>query len=199
MPLYIVLIANVIIFVLIFRVLIRNRLRQRKRFVAEGANSKTVLKVNIRLAVSVFSVSSVFGLGWIFGVFIIRDAAPFFRYVFVICNAYQGVLFSILIIIIGMDGRKFWTQLFNRSQSSVNEMVVLPQSGKNTLVRQEKPNTSDKDTTQDTDRSAHEGKYETKNMASEMSTLFCNEDTTRADSSLKVAAMEDVEIVISYT
>lgn len=183
---YIVLIANVIIFIVIFRVLVRNRLRRRKRLDTDETNSKTVLKVNIRLAVSIFSVSLVFGLGWILGVFIIRDAAPVFRYVFVICNTYQGFLFSILIIMIGMDGRMFWTKLFNRSsvaQSSVakcsrNEMLMSPQSNfdrRNSIMPREKLKTTDNGP----------------------STLFRNKDTAHTDTLMSMAAKEDVVIVVS--
>ncbi len=74
---------------------------------------------NVKLALGIFSVSIVLGLAWIFGVLIVNDAAIVFRYFFVICNTFQGFVFFLFIVLVGTEGRAFWTNSINRNVKKV--------------------------------------------------------------------------------
>ena len=107
-PVILMLLFNTFVFVAVLIVLIRKIITDKER---NGANFKLVL--------GIFSISIVLGLAWIFSAFIINDSAIYFRYLFVICNTFQGFIFFVFIVIIGTEGRGFWTGLCRRNMKRV--------------------------------------------------------------------------------
>ena len=124
-PIYLILIVNFIIFIPIVRVLIRNAIRRRKMLARDDKKGKA--EVSVKTAMGVISVSVVFGLGWVFGAFTVEDAADVFRYLFVICNVFQGFVFFVFIVIIGPDGREFWRTLL---RLQLRKMMSFSSTGK---------------------------------------------------------------------
>lgn len=85
---------------------------------ANKADKKQMVQISSKTVLAVFSVSVVFGLSWVFGAFIVEEVAPVFRYLFVICNVFQGFFFSFFTVIIGSDGREFWLNLLKLKKKS---------------------------------------------------------------------------------
>ena len=62
-----------------------------------------------QLLISVFGITFLFGMSWVFGAFTISDASPVFKYLFAIFTTSQG--FFIFFCIIGKEGRELWINL----------------------------------------------------------------------------------------
>ena len=88
-------------------------------------STSTSNTLNIKLFIGIFSISIVLGLTWIFGAFIFDDVV---RYLFVIFNSSQGFLFFIFIVVIGTEGRAFWTNTLR-----INKVIKRPLNNAYTL------------------------------------------------------------------
>ena len=106
MPLGVVMVFNVIMTVIAFRVVVKQN--QKKFF--QGGN-KLHKKIFFRNFVSITWLIVLFGLGWLFGLLTIREASHVFQYLFVILNAFQGFYFFIFICLNQKEARDFWMQI----------------------------------------------------------------------------------------
>ena len=64
-----------------------------------------------QLLISVFGITFLFGMSWVFGVFTISDASPVFKYLFAIFTTLQGFFIFIFFCVIGKEGRELWINL----------------------------------------------------------------------------------------
>ena len=75
---------------------------------------KSVVRSSARNAISIGGVMLLFGLAWIFGVLTFNSPVrTVFLYLFVICNAFQGFLLSLNLILLNEDGRHAWMYLLS--------------------------------------------------------------------------------------
>lgn len=84
-------------------------------------------EINIKTVLGIISVSVVYGLGWVFGAFTIGEAQEVFAYLFVICNVFQGFIFSLFIVVVSPDGRDFWRNLL---KLNLRKIISFHSTGK---------------------------------------------------------------------
>ena len=111
-PIFAILIVNVVIFVLVIGVIIRqtrNKLDRTK----EQMNKKTA----IRLVISIAGIMFLFGLTWLFGALTVTGfgsvtASFAFQVLFVICNTFQGFFIFLFFCVFNKEARDLWIELF---------------------------------------------------------------------------------------
>ena len=112
-PIFAILIVNVVIFVLVIGVTIRQT-RHKLNRTNEQMNKKTA----IRLLISIAGIMFLFGLTWLFGALTVtglRDttASTVFQVLFVICNAFQGFFIFFFLCVFNNDARDLWLELLS--------------------------------------------------------------------------------------
>lgn len=106
-PLFTVIIFNVIVFILVARVIIK----QAKRSISRAKEKKKNLNVTVKTLITIVSVMLMFGFSWLFGALSIADAALVFQFLFVIFATSQGFCLFVFFCVIGKDAREEWKRL----------------------------------------------------------------------------------------
>ena len=110
-PIFAILLFNVVIFVLVIGVLIRNTLSHSKTL--KNGNGK----ITVRLLISITGVMFLFGLTWLFGALTVTGfgssgASTAFQVIFVMLNAFQGFFIFLFFCVFSKDARESWLEVF---------------------------------------------------------------------------------------
>jgi len=103
-PIYAIITFNGIAFVLVIRVLIKQKNKRKSRCESD-------ISSHIKTMASIVSIMVVYGIFWLTGVLNVREAAIYFQWPFLILNVFQGVLIFLLIGI--FNTYKEWIALFS--------------------------------------------------------------------------------------
>lgn len=119
-PSCIILLANLIVFIMVTKVLFTPRMTTSIHI---NRNSYTVTAAQVRGA---FTVMVLLGVTWIFGAFAVGDAKLVFQYLFCIANSLQGFLIFIVRCLHYHEARNAWLQLFQTGTLKKYRGVVPP-------------------------------------------------------------------------
>lgn len=111
-PLYAIIFFNIVAFVLVIRVLVVQSMQKQKR--TQGPNRESDVKAGIRVAISMVSVTMLFGLFWLLGVFSVSKAAAYFEWPFIVLNTSQGIIIFLFLGV--LNSHKEWKSLFVRKK-----------------------------------------------------------------------------------
>ena len=100
-PILAILIFNFVVLVMVIRVIITHSK-------SKDTSARHTAK---QLLISVFGITFLFGMSWVFGAFTISDASPVFKYLFAMFTSSQGFFIFIFICVIGKEGRELWINL----------------------------------------------------------------------------------------
>ena len=112
-PIFAILLINIVIFVLVIGVIIK---QTRKKL--DRTKEKMDMKTTIKVLIGIAGVMSLFGLTWFFGALTVtgfRDtkASIAFQVLFVICNAFQGFFIFLFFCVFNKDVLKSWLELLS--------------------------------------------------------------------------------------
>ena len=113
---------NLIVFIMILRILIRHSYLKLKK-----TKQDRKVKGIVKTLISLFSITAMFGLQWLFGALTIADASLAFQWLFVIFCTLQGFFLFFFFVIVGKDARDEWLKLLNigRKRRSVFSQSVF--------------------------------------------------------------------------
>ncbi|KAH6923289.1 hypothetical protein HPB50_026514 [Hyalomma asiaticum] len=112
-----ILFVNLIVFIMVTKVLFKPRMagasssksaNQNSTSGSGAANSLPITAAQVRGA---FTVMTLLGVTWIFGVFAVGEARTVFQYVFCVCNSMQGFLIFVVRVLQYPEARAAWSQL----------------------------------------------------------------------------------------
>ncbi|KAH6923132.1 hypothetical protein HPB50_023466 [Hyalomma asiaticum] len=114
-----ILFVNLLVFIMVTRVLFKPRMAEANTKSANhtscsasspsgGADNPPITAAQVRGA---FTVMTLLGITWIFGVFAVGEAKTVFQYVFCVCNSMQGFLIFVVRVLQYPEARASWTQL----------------------------------------------------------------------------------------
>lgn len=117
-----ILFINLLVFIMVTRVLFTPRMAAKSTAAsnsnsAANAGSPTAPSPPLITAVQVrgaFTVMTLLGVTWIFGVLAVGEARTVFQYVFCVCNSMQGFLIFIVRVLQYPEARSAWLQLITR-------------------------------------------------------------------------------------
>ena len=112
-PIFAILIVNVVIFVLVIGVIIRQT-----RHKLDRTKEQIKKRTAIRLVISIAGIMFLFGLTWLFGALTVTGfgsvtASFAFQVLFVICNAFQGFFIFLFFCAFNKDARDLWLELLS--------------------------------------------------------------------------------------
>ncbi|XP_067132700.1 adhesion G protein-coupled receptor L4-like isoform X1 [Centruroides vittatus] len=119
-PSCVILLANLIVFVMVTKVLFTPRMTTS---IHMNRNGYTVTAAQVRGA---FTVMVLLGVTWIFGAFAVGEAKLVFQYLFCIANSLQGFLIFIVRCLHYHEARNAWLQLFQTGTLKKYRGVVPP-------------------------------------------------------------------------
>ena len=121
-PILLLVLFNLVVFIMILRILIKHSYRKFKK-TKPDRRVKGILKTSI----SLFSITVMFGLQWLFGALTIADASLAFQWLFVIFCTLQGFFLFFFFVIVGDDSRNEWMDIMNvgRKRGSVLSHSLL--------------------------------------------------------------------------
>ncbi|KAG0423385.1 hypothetical protein HPB47_000836, partial [Ixodes persulcatus] len=113
-----ILFINLLVFIMVTRVLFTPRMATKAA--ANNSNSSSsnsghpappITAAQVRGA---FTVMTLLGVTWIFGVFAVGEARTVFQYIFCVCNSMQGFLIFVVRVLQYPEARSAWFQLMTR-------------------------------------------------------------------------------------
>ena len=107
-PILLMVVFNLIVFIMILRILIRHSYLKLKK-----TKQDRKVKGIVKTLISLFSITAMFGLQWLFGALTIADASLAFQWLFVIFCTLQGFFLFFFFVIVGEDARDEWLKLIN--------------------------------------------------------------------------------------
>ncbi|KAK8763706.1 hypothetical protein V5799_033685 [Amblyomma americanum] len=110
-----ILFVNLLVFITVTRVLFKPRMAGATKSAnhTSGSNSGTGTHPQVTAAQvrGAFTVMTLLGVTWIFGVFAVGEARTVFQYVFCVCNSMQGFLIFVVRVLQYPEARAAWAQL----------------------------------------------------------------------------------------
>ncbi|XP_037271639.2 uncharacterized protein LOC119163684 isoform X1 [Rhipicephalus microplus] len=115
-----ILFINLIVFIMVTRVLFKPRMTGAVTSKSTSQNSTSTtgsgsadnsLPITAAQVRGAFTVMTLLGITWIFGVFAVGEARTVFQYVFCICNSLQGFLIFVVRVLQYPEARVSWSQL----------------------------------------------------------------------------------------
>ncbi|XP_075729557.1 uncharacterized protein LOC119163685 isoform X2 [Rhipicephalus microplus] len=113
-----ILFVNLLVFIMVTRVLFKPRMsgatsKSSNHNSTSSSNSGTANPLPITAAQvrGAFTVMTLLGVTWIFGVFAVGEARTVFQYVFCVCNSMQGFLIFVVRVLQYPEARAAWAQL----------------------------------------------------------------------------------------
>ncbi|CAN8002029.1 unnamed protein product, partial [Ixodes hexagonus] len=113
-----ILFINLLVFIMVTRVLFTPRMATKAAAnnsnssnSASGNSAPPITAAQVRGA---FTVMTLLGVTWIFGVFAVGDARTVFQYIFCVCNSMQGFLIFVVRVLQYPEARSAWFQLMTR-------------------------------------------------------------------------------------
>ena len=110
LPIFIILIFNVIIYVLAIRVVILHTIRKNKRMNKSPLTTSDAIKILI----SYFGILILFGLTWLFAVFTFitePNISFIIQFFFAFFNTFQGFFIFFFFVVLSSDSRNAWKSL----------------------------------------------------------------------------------------
>ncbi|XP_022246737.1 adhesion G protein-coupled receptor E1-like isoform X2 [Limulus polyphemus] len=121
-PSCLILLVNIAVFVMVTRVLFTPRMNTKPR-VQIDSSSYAVIAAQVRGA---FTVMTLLGVTWVFGVLAVGKAKLVFQYVFCIANSLQGFLIFLVRCLQYPEARNGWIQLVKTRTFKKHRGVVPP-------------------------------------------------------------------------
>ncbi|XP_065311042.1 adhesion G protein-coupled receptor E1-like isoform X1 [Dermacentor albipictus] len=113
-----ILFVNLLVFIMVTRVLFKPRMAgantkaaNHNSTSASGPGSANPLPITAAQVRGAFTVMTLLGVTWIFGVFAVGEARTVFQYVFCVCNSMQGFLIFVVRVLQYPEARAAWSQL----------------------------------------------------------------------------------------
>ncbi|XP_049513847.1 cadherin EGF LAG seven-pass G-type receptor 2 [Dermacentor silvarum] len=114
-----ILFVNLLVFIMVTRVLFKPRMAGANTKAAANHNSSSAsgpgaansLPITAAQVRGAFTVMTLLGVTWIFGVFAVGEARTVFQYVFCVCNSMQGFLIFVVRVLQYPEARAAWSQL----------------------------------------------------------------------------------------
>ncbi|KAL1440923.1 hypothetical protein MTO96_008970 [Rhipicephalus appendiculatus] len=115
-----ILFVNLIVFIMVTRVLFKPRMTGAATSKSASQNSTSAsgsgapnnpLPITAAQVRGAFTVMTLLGVTWIFGIFAVGEARTVFQYVFCVCNSMQGFLIFVVRVLQYPEARAAWTQL----------------------------------------------------------------------------------------
>ena len=112
-PIFAILLFNIVIFVLVIGVIIKQT-----RYTLDYNKEQIDMKTTIRLLIGIGKVMFLFGLTWLFGALTVTGfgsaaASTAFQVLFVLCNAFQGFFIFLFFCVLSKEGRESWLELLS--------------------------------------------------------------------------------------
>ena len=134
-PIFVVIMINLVIFVLVIRVLLKHN---RRRAAKVDTSKSKVYKATLKTLISISGVMLLFGLTWLFGALTIGSASPAFQWMFVIFNTLQGFFLFVFFCIIGKDAREEWIHFLTRRKHTT---IKISTTASKADIQKSKPST----------------------------------------------------------
>ena len=130
-PIFAILLFNIVIFVLVIGVIIKQT-----RYTLDRTKQQIDMKTTIRLLIGIAKVMFLFGLTWLFGALTVTGfgdarASTAFQVLFVLCNAFQGFFIFLFFCVLSKEGRESWLELF--SCGHYKPKSLYPSQAKNSI------------------------------------------------------------------
>ncbi|KAL1480351.1 hypothetical protein MTO96_051099 [Rhipicephalus appendiculatus] len=116
-----ILFVNLLVFIMVTRVLFKPRMAEANTSKSANHNSCSASSPSGSAAANppitaaqvrgAFTVMTLLGVTWIFGVFAVGEAKTVFQYVFCVCNSMQGFLIFVVRVLQYPEARASWAQL----------------------------------------------------------------------------------------
>ncbi|KAH6922888.1 hypothetical protein HPB50_020024 [Hyalomma asiaticum] len=113
-----ILFVNLLVFIMVTRVLFKPRMSgatsksaNHNPTSASGSGVANPLPITAAQVRGAFTVMTLLGVTWIFGVFAVGEARTVFQYVFCVCNSMQGFLIFVVRVLQYPEARAAWSQL----------------------------------------------------------------------------------------
>ncbi|KAL1470932.1 hypothetical protein MTO96_040187, partial [Rhipicephalus appendiculatus] len=116
-----ILFVNLLVFIMVTRVLFKPRMAEANSSKSANHNSCSASSPSGSAAANppitaaqvrgAFTVMTLLGVTWIFGVFAVGEAKTVFQYVFCVCNSMQGFLIFVVRVLQYPEARASWAQL----------------------------------------------------------------------------------------
>uniref|UniRef100_L7M4R1 Putative g protein-coupled receptor n=1 Tax=Rhipicephalus pulchellus TaxID=72859 RepID=L7M4R1_RHIPC len=113
-----ILFVNLLVFIMVTRVLFKPRMSgatsksaNHNSTSASGSAAANTLPITAAQVRGAFTVMTLLGVTWIFGVFAVGEARTVFQYVFCVCNSMQGFLIFVVRVLQYPEARAAWSQL----------------------------------------------------------------------------------------
>ncbi|XP_077546159.1 uncharacterized protein LOC144158861 [Haemaphysalis longicornis] len=106
-----ILFVNLLVFIMVTRVLFKPRMSGATKAANPASGSCSHLPITTAQVRGAFTVMTLLGVTWIFGVFAVGEARTVFQYVFCVCNSMQGFLIFVVRVLQYPEARAAWTQL----------------------------------------------------------------------------------------
>ncbi|KAH9364064.1 hypothetical protein HPB48_021296 [Haemaphysalis longicornis] len=106
-----ILFVNLLVFIMVMRVLLKPRMPAAAKSASHTTGSGSQPPITTGQVRGAFTVMTLLGVTWIFGVFAVGDARTVFQYVFCVCNSMQGFLIFVVRVLQYPEARAAWAQL----------------------------------------------------------------------------------------
>ncbi|XP_077546208.1 uncharacterized protein LOC144158899 isoform X2 [Haemaphysalis longicornis] len=106
-----ILFVNLLVFIMVMRVLLKPRMPAAAKSASHTAGSGSPPPITTAQVRGAFTVMTLLGVTWIFGVFAVGDARTVFQYIFCVCNSMQGFLIFVVRVLQYPEARAAWAQL----------------------------------------------------------------------------------------
>ncbi|XP_065311024.1 adhesion G protein-coupled receptor E2-like [Dermacentor albipictus] len=112
-----ILFVNLLVFIMVTRVLFKPRMAEANAKAADhnscsGSSPATANPpISVAQVRGAFTVMTLLGVTWIFGVFAVGEAKTAFQYAFCVCNSMQGFLIFVVRVLQYPEARASWAQL----------------------------------------------------------------------------------------
>ncbi|XP_077495708.1 uncharacterized protein LOC144106737 [Amblyomma americanum] len=110
-----ILFVNLLVFIMVTRVLFKPRMAGATKPASHTSGSSCGIGNNPPITAAqvrgAFTVMTLLGITWIFGVFAVGEARTVFQYVFCVCNSMQGFLIFVVRVLQYPESRSAWAQL----------------------------------------------------------------------------------------
>ncbi|XP_065279980.1 adhesion G protein-coupled receptor E1-like isoform X2 [Dermacentor albipictus] len=127
-----ILFVNLIVFIMVTKVLFKPRMAgaaaKSANNSASGSSSgvPNPLPITAAQVRGAFTVMTLLGVTWIFGVFAVGEARTVFQYVFCVCNSMQGFLIFVVRVLQYPEARAAWAQLATTGTFKKNRGGAAP-------------------------------------------------------------------------